>query len=208
MLRLTRSWPETRHAAVPTPTCRDPRPPRNPLPPRTVDRLVETSPIDVTGEFCRIPRVHLWPAASCCPARGWAERCRQTRRSGRSGRSRQGRCRRVPATRMYSRQGCRNAQRNNGHNGHLKKRAKFLEPYCAALCAMGTTPSLSLFLTARIVCQSVVPLTYGDFTRNGGSGTVATVDGKQITRGWGWDRSPSALRNSRLAASASRNADS
>src|ERR1019366_5596943 len=29
-----------------------------------------------------------------------------------------------------------------------------------------------------------------------------------ITRGWGWDRSPSALRNSRLAASASRNADS
>src|SRR5664279_3268581 len=29
-----------------------------------------------------------------------------------------------------------------------------------------------------------------------------------ITRGWGWDRSPSALRNSRLAASASRDADS
>src|SRR6516164_11807394 len=29
-----------------------------------------------------------------------------------------------------------------------------------------------------------------------------------ITRGWGWDRSPSALRNRRLAASASRNADS
>src|ERR1035441_8395625 len=29
-----------------------------------------------------------------------------------------------------------------------------------------------------------------------------------ITRGWGWDRSLSALRNSRLAASASRNADS
>src|ERR1017187_919210 len=28
-----------------------------------------------------------------------------------------------------------------------------------------------------------------------------------ITRGWGWDRSPSALRNSRLAASASRNAE-
>ena len=28
------------------------------------------------------------------------------------------------------------------------------------------------------------------------------------TRGWGWDRSPSALRNSRLAASASRNPDS
>src|SRR5664280_3447081 len=29
-----------------------------------------------------------------------------------------------------------------------------------------------------------------------------------ITRGWGWDRSLSALRNRRLAASASRNADS
>jgi hypothetical protein len=29
-----------------------------------------------------------------------------------------------------------------------------------------------------------------------------------ITRGWGWDRSPNALRNSRLAASASRNPDS
>src|SRR5271167_4500909 len=29
-----------------------------------------------------------------------------------------------------------------------------------------------------------------------------------ITRGWGWDRSPNALRNRRWAASASRNADS
>jgi hypothetical protein len=32
--------------------------------------------------------------------------------------------------------------------------------------------------------------------------------GVLITRGWGWDRSLSALRNRRLAASASRNADS